>query len=102
MIAGVTCAKQVMIATASVAIEQIGGVDVLFDKLGIQPLDSHLRAEDTTEEMWDRILNCQPQDLLLDEQTRAARDSQARRCRRDQDPPASRVCSRSHGTCLCR
>jgi NAD(P)-dependent dehydrogenase (short-subunit alcohol dehydrogenase family) len=34
-----------------------GGVDVLFNNVGIQPPDSYLRAEDTPEEVWDRIMN---------------------------------------------
>jgi NAD(P)-dependent dehydrogenase (short-subunit alcohol dehydrogenase family) len=38
-------------------VERFGGVDVLFNNVGIQPLDSYQRAEDTTEEQWDRILN---------------------------------------------
>ncbi|MCI0438935.1 MAG: glucose 1-dehydrogenase [Chloroflexi bacterium] len=33
-----------------------GGVDILFNNVGIQPPDSYLNVEDTTEEMWDRIL----------------------------------------------
>jgi NAD(P)-dependent dehydrogenase (short-subunit alcohol dehydrogenase family) len=33
-----------------------GGVDILFNNVGIQPPDSYLNIEDTTEEMWDRIL----------------------------------------------
>jgi NAD(P)-dependent dehydrogenase (short-subunit alcohol dehydrogenase family) len=38
-------------------IDHFGGVDVLVNNVGIQPLDSYQRAEDTTEEQWDRILN---------------------------------------------
>src|SRR5438309_7221038 len=38
-------------------IDKFGGVDVLVNNVGIQPLDSYQRAEDTTEEQWDRILN---------------------------------------------
>jgi 3-oxoacyl-[acyl-carrier protein] reductase len=37
--------------------EQFGGVDVLVNNVGIQPLDSYQRVEDTTEEQWDRILD---------------------------------------------
>jgi NAD(P)-dependent dehydrogenase (short-subunit alcohol dehydrogenase family) len=37
-------------------VERFGGVDVLFNNVGIQPLDSYQSAEDTTEEQWDRIL----------------------------------------------
>lgn len=33
-----------------------GGVDILFNNVGIQPTDSYVRIEDTTEEMWDLIL----------------------------------------------
>jgi NAD(P)-dependent dehydrogenase (short-subunit alcohol dehydrogenase family) len=38
-------------------VERFGGVDVLFNNVGIQPLDSYQTVEDTTEEMWDRILD---------------------------------------------
>lgn len=34
-----------------------GGVDVLFNNVGIQPPESYLTAEETPEEMWDRILD---------------------------------------------
>src|SRR5579859_3216046 len=39
------------------AVERFGGVDVLFNNVGIQPLESYVNVEDTTEEMWDRILD---------------------------------------------
>jgi NAD(P)-dependent dehydrogenase (short-subunit alcohol dehydrogenase family) len=38
------------------AMAQFGGVDVLFNNVGIQPSDSYRNVEDTTEETWDRIL----------------------------------------------
>ena len=38
------------------ATERYGGVDVLFNNVGIQPHDSYANAEDTTEALWDRIL----------------------------------------------
>ncbi len=38
-------------------VERFGGVDVLFNNVGIQPLDSYRNVENTTEEMWDRILD---------------------------------------------
>ncbi len=34
-----------------------GGVDILCNNVGIQPPESYLRVEDTTEEMWDRIID---------------------------------------------
>ncbi len=33
-----------------------GGVDFVFNNVGIQPPDSYSRAEDTSEEAWDRII----------------------------------------------
>ena len=33
-----------------------GGVDVLFNNVGIQPRDSYRSVEETSEEQWDRIL----------------------------------------------
>jgi NAD(P)-dependent dehydrogenase (short-subunit alcohol dehydrogenase family) len=38
-------------------VERFGGLDVLFNNVGIQPLDSYRTAENTTEDMWDRILD---------------------------------------------
>ncbi len=35
---------------------RFGGVDILFNNVGIQPSDSYMRAEDLSEELWDRIL----------------------------------------------
>ena len=37
-------------------VERFGGVDVLFNNVGIQPADSYVRVEDTSEELWDRVL----------------------------------------------
>lgn len=39
------------------AVELWGGVDVLVNNVGIQPLDSYLPAHELPEEMWDRIIN---------------------------------------------
>lgn len=33
-----------------------GGIDILFNNVGIQPTTSYANVENTTEEMWDRIL----------------------------------------------
>src|SRR6185437_11900237 len=33
-----------------------GGIDILFNNAGIQPPDSYRNAEETPEELWDRIL----------------------------------------------
>jgi NAD(P)-dependent dehydrogenase (short-subunit alcohol dehydrogenase family) len=33
-----------------------GGIDVLFNNVGIQPQDSYRNVEETPEEVWDRIL----------------------------------------------
>jgi NAD(P)-dependent dehydrogenase (short-subunit alcohol dehydrogenase family) len=38
-------------------VDRFGHVDVLFNNVGIQPQESYLNVEDTTEEMWDRILD---------------------------------------------
>jgi NAD(P)-dependent dehydrogenase (short-subunit alcohol dehydrogenase family) len=38
-------------------VERFGGLDVLFNNVGIQPLESHATLEDTSEELWDRILD---------------------------------------------
>jgi NAD(P)-dependent dehydrogenase (short-subunit alcohol dehydrogenase family) len=38
-------------------VERFGRLDVLFNNVGIQPLASYANVEDTTEEMWDRILD---------------------------------------------
>lgn len=44
--------KRVVDETASV----FGGIDVLFSNAGIQPSESYTNVEDTSEEMWDRVL----------------------------------------------
>lgn len=38
-------------------VQAFGGVDVLFNNVGIQSPDSYRNVEDTPEEMWDRILD---------------------------------------------
>ena len=38
-------------------VDAFGGVDVLFNNVGIQSPDSYLNVEDMPEEMWDRILD---------------------------------------------
>ncbi len=37
-------------------VERFGGVDILFNNVGIQPPASYTNVEDTSEEMWDRII----------------------------------------------
>src|SRR5438034_5597894 len=39
------------------AVATFGGLDVLFNNVGIQPPESYQNVEDTTEETWDRILD---------------------------------------------
>jgi NAD(P)-dependent dehydrogenase (short-subunit alcohol dehydrogenase family) len=38
-------------------VDRFGGLDVLFNNVGIQPQESYRRLEDTPEEMWDAILD---------------------------------------------
>ena len=38
-------------------VERYGGVDILFNNVGIQPPASYVNVEDTPEEMWDRIID---------------------------------------------
>ncbi|MBI2965837.1 MAG: glucose 1-dehydrogenase, partial [Chloroflexi bacterium] len=38
------------------AVRAFGGVDILFNNVGVQPLESYRNVEDTTEEQWDRII----------------------------------------------
>ncbi|MDP6824226.1 MAG: glucose 1-dehydrogenase [Dehalococcoidia bacterium] len=39
------------------SVARYGGVDYLFNNVGIQPRTSYTNAEDTTEEIWDAILS---------------------------------------------
>ncbi|MBA25606.1 MAG: short-chain dehydrogenase [Chloroflexi bacterium] len=39
------------------AVSAFGGLDILFNNVGIQPVASYANVENTTEEMWDRILS---------------------------------------------
>ena len=41
----------------SETVAAFGAVDVLFNNVGIQPIDSYQNVEDTPEETWDRILD---------------------------------------------
>ena len=41
----------------SETVAAFGGVDILFNNVGIQSPDSYLNVEDTPEAMWDRILD---------------------------------------------
>lgn len=46
-------AKHVVQETAAT----FGGIDVLFNNVGIQPAESYVRAEDMQDSLWDRILD---------------------------------------------
>ncbi len=39
------------------SVREFGGVDILFNNVGIHPGDSYVSVVDLPEEMWDRILN---------------------------------------------
>lgn len=43
-------------STVDAAVESYGGVDVLFNNVGIQPPDSYVDAVDLPEEIWDKII----------------------------------------------
>ena len=42
--------------TVSECVSEFGGLDILFNNVGIQPVASYANVENTTEEMWDRVL----------------------------------------------
>ena len=43
--------------TISKTVDVFGGLDILFNNVGIQPVESYVNVEDTTEDLWDRIVN---------------------------------------------
>ena len=44
-------------AVVAEAVAAFGGVDILFNNVGIQPRDSYRNVEETPEELWDRIID---------------------------------------------
>ena len=38
------------------AVDRFGGVDILFNNVGIQPMHTYVTAEDLAEEDWDRVM----------------------------------------------
>lgn len=46
-------------------IDRFGRLDVLVNNAGIHPMDSFVRAEDTSEELWDRILGINLKGVFL-------------------------------------
>lgn len=42
--------------TVSTCVSEFGGLDVLINNVGIQPFASYANVEDTTEEVWDRVI----------------------------------------------
>lgn len=53
--ADVACSQEAAKVVQS-ATQNYGGVDILFNNVGIQPSSSYVNAEETSEELWDRIL----------------------------------------------
>jgi NAD(P)-dependent dehydrogenase (short-subunit alcohol dehydrogenase family) len=53
--ADVSCADQAR-AVVRKAVEAAGGVDILFNNVGIQPAASYVPADELPEEIWDRIM----------------------------------------------
>jgi NAD(P)-dependent dehydrogenase (short-subunit alcohol dehydrogenase family) len=46
-------------------VDRFGGLDVLFNNVGIQPQESYQNVEGTSEEMWDRIIDVNLKSFFL-------------------------------------
>ena len=66
------------------AVERFGGVDILFNNVGIQPPASYTNVEDTSEDMWDRIIGVNLKSCFLMSKYSLPRNAQARRRRHHQ------------------
>jgi len=44
-------------ASVTEAVKVFGGLDILFNNVGIQPPESYTNVEDTSEKMWDQIIS---------------------------------------------
>ena len=82
-------------------VKAFGGVDVLFNNVGIQSPDSYRNVEDTSEEMWDRILNVNLKSyymmskFAIPEMRKRGAGSDNQHCKR------SGTSVTETGTCLC-
>ena len=65
-------------ALVEAAVSEWGGVDVLCNNVGIQPVDSYLPAHELPEETWDRIIDVNLQELLPDDKVLRAGDEKTR------------------------
>jgi NAD(P)-dependent dehydrogenase (short-subunit alcohol dehydrogenase family) len=56
-VAGDVSQSDVCRRVVEAAVAAFGGIDILFNNVGIQPADSYFDAVNTPEEVWDRIID---------------------------------------------